>query len=140
MIILHVKYALLPVYEKVKLRSKECPNEHAKLLFGYVTSKCYKIDNNTVFFPYVIDNVSYCLDNRRDPRDIKIGYNTNFVDRTFDSYYLASSACDIKNHEHLCDDQLRYYSLEKLEELITANTNDMKINDISCIKLKKRRR
>lgn len=131
---LTVKYAIEPVYD---INEKE----QVKLLYGYIVSKCYEIDStkgHIVFFPYVINKKTYKLNEKRLPNQISVGFNTNSVDMTFDNYIIAKTNCNKMNRNlHMNKDKFWYISLQKLEDLVSKNTFDMKLNEKERIKIKK---
>ena len=128
-----VKYAVEPVYEK---NSKT----HSKLLYGYVVSKCYEIENNNghvVLFPYALDRKTYSLALKRTPSIAKVGFNTDTVNSVFDDYEMAKIMCKVKNFKVNSGRNRKWLStLERLEELVNENTTDMKITKKECIKTK----
>lgn len=115
-----IKYGIEPIYIK-----KEINNEKYKLLFGYIVSKCYVLDDNTVLFPYLGDNISY-IENERTLSDAKIGFNTNYVDNIYDDYDSAKIDCDIKN-KVLGINGYKRKRLKTIEKVINDFTVDIPI-------------
>ena len=114
-----IKYGIQPIYTK-----KEVNKETFRLLYGYIVSKCYVIDENTVLFPYASENTAY-IENERKINDIHIGYNTNYVDNIYDDYDSAKKACEEMNNRLLINGNKKR-RLKKIERLINLYTSEMK--------------
>ena len=129
-----VKYAVEPVYEKIE-------KEQTKLLYGYIVSKCYKLEGcngNIVLFPYVVNKKTYALQERRFPKSAVVGFNTTSVDDVYSNYFVAKTACNEKNQEVALGRNKHWYdALQELENIVSSYTADMKINEKKSIKIKK---
>ena len=117
-----IKYGIQPIYTK-----KELKNESFKVLYGYIVSKCYVIDENTVLFPYANENTTY-IENERKTNDVDIGYNTNYVDTIYNDYDSAKKICDEMNNNLLING-IKKRKLKGIERLINLYTSEMKIEE-----------
>lgn len=152
-----IKYAAMPIIEEVgrTFGLHELEREYGVVL--YIVSKCYLIKNTTTYkengssvkeyevvFPYQPFEYGW---EKNLPRYSIYGncINSTMVDLVFDSYEEALNYVDIKNRD-LCDDNIRYISIEKakmyeeefitklskyqiLEQQILNYTSDLKIGE-----------
>ncbi len=124
----NIKYALEPIYTQ-----KEINKEKYKLLYGYIVSKCYVINDEIVMFPYLLSNI-IDIDNKRTEEDIQIGFNTNYVDNIYDDYESAKYDCNIKN-KILAIKGNKERRLKSLEKIISEFTKEMVVSEEKVKKL-----
>lgn len=125
----NIKYALQPVYQKLK-------EEKVKLLYGYIVSKCYVLEEDLVFFPYYFSNYDLTDIIKRNIEDVIVGFNTNNVNTTYDDYDSAKNDCIILNNaiyektpRNIKAERISQLNLlERKVNLLTKNMDDKKVS------------
>ena len=131
-----MKYALEPVSVEYK---------NVQLLYGYAVSKCYHIrglKGNVVLFPYTLKKSCVHLNNYNKRKEAIIGFNTNYVDKVYETYNSAKQDCDVKNKEIMSkkdESEIREFisNIHRIQKLILSKTQSLCINEKECIKIKK---
>ena len=124
-----IKYAVEPVYTY-----NDVTGDKIKLLYGYIVSKCYVVDENTVLFPYTLTDKGISFESRC-AKDAEIGYNTEFVTDVFETLEEAWDMRSVMNEAlSIHPNDAKGKRLNYLENCVRGLTSDLQVNQDPLVK------
>ncbi len=116
-----VKYGVEPIYLKNKNGSRT--------LSAYIASKCFVLessDKHIVLFPYAVSGKTFELHPIRTPENAIIGFNTNVVDKVYDTYSEAkNSAIEMNEKLNISTDTNEYTFIRYVQRAVTEKTRKL---------------